>query len=75
MAQRKIAINTWRKENFAMDSEGKLLPGALSLPTLRKMIDDDPAIGERVGHKYYLYVDNDNNLISQDELVRRVLEG
>lgn len=75
MAQRKMAINTWRKKTFACDAKGEPLPGALSLPTIRKMIDNDNLPGIRIGSKYFVYVDEDGEIINNSPLVRRVLAG
>ena len=72
---RKMAVNTYRKLNFACDESGELLPGALSLPTLRKMIDSGEILGTRLGEKYFVYVDDDNELIDSDPLVRHVMAG
>lgn len=76
MAVRKMAINTWRKLNFACDEKGEPLAGALSLPTIRKMIDNDELPGERLGSKYFVYVQNDSGkVIETSPLISRVMAG
>jgi len=70
-----MAINTWRHRVFAKDENGNLLKGALSLPTIRKMIEADDMPGERIGSKYFVFVDSRGELISSNPLIRNVLEG
>ena len=75
MNKQKMAINTWRRLIFAQDQNGNLLPGALSLPTIRKMIENDDIPGERIGSKYFVFVDARGELINSDPLVNKVLAG